>query len=188
MFIPGDRILSIDDDISGKIIKINGSKCLVRTCEGFEIEFESHEIILDRSPKDNLDFSKNFYHLSKQNSIRQTTSKNTDKITSRKKRAEVPSMEIDLHIEKLIKHTKGLSNFDFLNIQIDSAKRFLHLAVSKKISKVIFIHGVGEGVLKAELEYELKRLYDIEIREADFRKYGNGALEVYIPQSSFSKN
>ena len=53
-------------------------------------------------------------------------------------------------------------------------------AIIHRIKKIIFIHGVGKGTLKAEIlhalkEYEITRHYD-----APLKKYGFGALTVEI--------
>ena len=64
-------------------------------------------------------------------------------------------MEVDLHIHQLVKSTKNMSNYDMLTLQLDTAKRRLEFAISKRIQRVIFIHGVGAGVLKLEMEYLL---------------------------------
>ena len=69
-------------------------------------------------------------------------------------------MEVDLHIHQLVKSTKGMQNHDILNLQLDTAKNRLEFALSKRIQRIVFIHGVGSGVLKLELEYLLKR-YDL---------------------------
>ncbi len=91
-------------------------------------------------------------------------------------------LEVDLHAEKLMKSTNGLDNYDILNIQIETAKRKLEFAIQKRIFKIIFIHGVGEGVLKQELHYLLGR-YPVKFSEASYKHYGAGATEVYIKQN-----
>ena len=55
--------------------------------------------------------------------------------------------------------------------------------MEKKVQKVVFIHGIGDGVLKNELHYLLKK-YPVEIMEASFQKYGQGATEIYIYQNT----
>mgnify|MGYP001799866207 CR=1 FL=1 len=70
-----------------------------------------------------------------------------------------------------------------LNLQLEPAKRQLEFAMSKRIQKVVFIHGVGAGVLKEELKYLFKR-YPLEFYDADYQKYGLGATEVYIYQNN----
>ena len=74
--------------------------------------------------------------------------------------------------------------FDILNLQLDTAKRQLDFAISKRIQRVVFIHGVGQGVLKTELGFLLKKYSGIRHYEADFQKYGWGATEVYLYQNA----
>ena len=71
-----------------------------------------------------------------------------------------------------------------LNLQLDTAKRQLEFAMIKRIQKVVFIHGVGEGVLKEELKYLFNRYENIKHYDAEYQKYGLGATEVYIFQNS----
>ena len=104
--------------------------------------------------------------------------------TIKPKERSAPKMEVDLHIHQLVKSSKGMSNYDMLNIQLDTAKRQLDFAISKRIQKVVFIHGVGEGVLKEELRYLFNRYDNVKFYDADYQKYGLGATEVYIYQNA----
>jgi dsDNA-specific endonuclease/ATPase MutS2 len=77
-----------------------------------------------------------------------------------------------------------MTNFEILNLQLDTAKRQLDFAIRKKIQKVVLIHGVGEGILKEELYFLLKRYENAKYYDADYQKYGLGATEVYFFQST----
>jgi dsDNA-specific endonuclease/ATPase MutS2 len=77
-----------------------------------------------------------------------------------------------------------MTNFEMLNLQLDTAKRQLDFALRKRIQKVVFIHGVGEGILKEELYYLFKRYENAKFYDADYQKYGMGATEVYFFQNS----
>jgi DNA-nicking Smr family endonuclease len=92
-------------------------------------------------------------------------------------------MEVDLHIERLLDSIKGMSNFDILNYQINSAQKQLEFALRKRIKCIVFIHGVGEGVLKMEVETLLRRYDYIKFHQADPRQYGMGAIEAIIDYS-----
>ena len=92
-------------------------------------------------------------------------------------------MEVDLHIEKLVPDLRGMSAYDILDHQLDVARGQLEFALRKRIQRIVFIHGVGEGVLKAELHTLIRRYEGLRARDADYRTYGMGATEVYIPQS-----
>ena len=99
------------------------------------------------------------------------------------KERNAPKMEVDLHINQLVPSTRGMSNYDMLNIQIETAKRQLDFAMQKRIQKIVFIHGVGEGVLKEELYSLFRRYENVNYYDADYQKYGLGATEVYIYQN-----
>lgn len=77
-----------------------------------------------------------------------------------------------------------MSNYDILTLQIDTAKHQLEFAMRKRIQKIVFIHGVGEGVLKAELDFLLGRYDNLKFYDADYQKYGVGATEVYFFQNN----
>ena len=76
-----------------------------------------------------------------------------------------------------------MSNYDMLTLQTDTAKRQLEFAIRKRIPKVVFIHGVGAGVLRQELEYLFGRYDNVKYYDANYQKYGSGATEVYIYQN-----
>jgi hypothetical protein len=92
-------------------------------------------------------------------------------------------IEVDLHLNQLIKNTRGMQNHEMLNLQLETAKWRLEAAIKQRIQRIIFIHGVGEGVLKIELEYLFNRYDGIKYYDANYQKYGQGATEVYILQS-----
>ena len=49
------------------------------------------------------------------------------------------------------------------------------------LRKIVFIHGKGEGVLRAEIEKQLKSRYrHCEYQDASFQQYGFGATQVTI--------
>src|SRR5690606_32671929 len=117
----------------------------------------------------------------------QTPKKHTSTRIKPKER-NAPPMEVDLHIEKLVNSYRGMSNYDILNLQMETAKRQIEFASRKRIQKLVFIHGVGEGVLKAELDSLLGRYDNLKFYDADYQKYGIEATEVYftrIPRSIF---
>jgi dsDNA-specific endonuclease/ATPase MutS2 len=60
----------------------------------------------------------------------------------------------------------------------------LDFAIAKRISKIVFIHGVGEGVLKSELDFMFGRYENIDFRDGNYQKYGLGATEIFIRQSA----
>jgi dsDNA-specific endonuclease/ATPase MutS2 len=76
-----------------------------------------------------------------------------------------------------------MSNYDILTLQVETAKRHIEFAIKNRIPKIVFIHGVGEGVLKAELDFMLGRYDNISFQDANYQKYGLGATEIYFKQN-----
>ncbi len=175
----GDSVLVINDTVEGKIVKINGKSIQVLTQDGFELAFRPSELVVINSKStEALQYTKGISQAIKDKEFSQTKKPKVVKIDKTK----IPVYEVDLHIEKLVPSTRGMDNFDMLNLQLDTAKRQLEYAIGKKWQRVVFIHGVGEGVLRNELHHLLKRYDNLNITEADYQKYGRGATEVYIPQ------
>lgn len=88
---------------------------------------------------------------------------------------------IDLHIAQLLDNTKGLSNADMLNYQIDKFRKVMDENLKNKGKKIVFIHGKGEGVLRQALSKELSHRYKgCIVQDASFREYGYGATQVTI--------
>ena len=98
--------------------------------------------------------------------------------------AEIPKsdlVEIDLHINQLLDDTRGLANADMLKIQLDTFRKEMDLAIATGVKKIVFIHGVGDGVLKNELRRELGRKYaKYPFQDASFREYGFGATMAVL--------
>ena len=90
-------------------------------------------------------------------------------------------IEIDLHINELLDSTAGMSNADMLQYQTDKFHTVLSENQHKKGQKIVFIHGKGEGVLRKEIENQLKTKYKgYYFQDASFREYGFGATMVTI--------
>jgi dsDNA-specific endonuclease/ATPase MutS2 len=180
MFNKGDKVSVLDDNMDGIVAAVNGNQITVETDNGFVMIYASHELIkkMETSELDLKIRSFNSTEIKKQKETPKPRS--TVKVTVK---GDIPPPEFDLHIEKLVKNHKSLSNFDILNIQTETAKRHIEFALRHRIPKIVFIHGVGEGVLKAELDFMLNRYENITFRDADYRKYGVGATEIVFKHS-----
>jgi len=91
--------------------------------------------------------------------------------------------EVDLHISALRDNYEQLSPREILTIQIGVFERMLESAIANNYTRVVFIHGIGNGTLKQSLIDRLKDYGDIEFRNASFVKYGNGAIELVLHQN-----
>lgn len=179
----GDKVTVLDEAISGMVSKIEGKTVFIETEDGFLLDFQENEL-LKMDGKDSLRsriFSDHSFSdvLSEKE---QNTKRKSVKV--KPKDRNQPAMEVDLHIHKLTENQRNLSNYDMLNLQLDTARSQLEFAISKRIQKIVFIHGVGEGVLKMELETLFSRYDNVKHYDADFKKYGIGATEVYIFQNA----
>ncbi|MFC2109416.1 DNA mismatch repair protein MutS [Bacteroidota bacterium] len=178
----GDKVVVLEDTVRGVVTKLEGQKVLVEEENGFELWFKTTDLVKVETDQSVLSrFSDINNSLFRQKLNESPEPKRNIKARSKKDTFQVV-MEVDLHIQNLVKNSKGMSNFDMLNLQLDTAKYKLEFAIRKRIPRVIFIHGVGEGVLQKELEY-LYAKYPVTTKEASYQKYGMGATEVYILQN-----
>lgn len=88
--------------------------------------------------------------------------------------------EVDLHIEELTDNDEKMQPFEKLSLQMEYFKKCLSEAIERNFDKIIFIHGVGQGVLKKNIEEELNKYSFIHYFPASMQKYGVGATEVWI--------
>ncbi|WP_086477389.1 Smr/MutS family protein [Arenibacter amylolyticus] len=174
----GDRVEAIDDTIQGVIVKIKGQEITVESTDGFLLNYAPSELL---SIPANQEISVSNFEVARVKAEKEIPKKR-HKPAPKPKERNAPKMEVDLHIEKLTKTAKRMSNFDILNLQMETAERQLEFAIRKRIQKVVFIHGVGEGVLKEELYFLFRKYEQVKYYDADYQKYGSGATEVYISQ------
>lgn len=96
------------------------------------------------------------------------------------KSADAP-LEIDLHIEELLETTAGMNNADILQYQLETFRRVLRENQTHHGMRIVFIHGKGDGVLRAALKNELNRKTDhYSYQDASFQRYGFGAMLVIV--------
>jgi hypothetical protein len=88
--------------------------------------------------------------------------------------------EVDLHISALREDYGSLSPHEILTIQLGYFERMLGSAIAFSFTRVVFIHGIGNGSLKQAIINSLTEYEDVEFRSASFAKYGNGAIELII--------
>ena len=90
-------------------------------------------------------------------------------------------LEIDLHAEELLDDTRGLSNSEILNYQLDRFREVMNQYRQKREQRIVFIHGKGDGVLRKALLDELRHKYpSCKAQDASFQEYGFGATLVTI--------
>jgi dsDNA-specific endonuclease/ATPase MutS2 len=178
----GDRVEALDQDIEGSVTNIKNNEIIVETSDGFLLSFQSNEILL-KNENSIIKITNQDIENSKNSKDFKIKKQNIDDFT--KIKTQYKQQEVDLHIDKLIKNYKHLSNFEILNHQLKIAKNHLDNAIQNKVQKIVFIHGVGTGVLRSELEYLFQKYENTNFQDADYSKYGNGAVEIYFKQIAF---
>lgn len=92
-----------------------------------------------------------------------------------------PGKEIDLHIEKLTFPGQKISNSEMLRIQISAFEAAMDQAIAAGQDEIKFIHGIGNGVLRAEIQKRLSKMKNIKFFEdAQKERFGYGATLVKI--------
>lgn len=136
----GQSVVLMDSDLRGKIVSI-GRKVLIELEDGLTIEAAYGEFaVTDATELKALKSSK-------------VKAKKTTRSASNKKPAS-GILEVDLHIEAI----PGGSNVpkgQQLQFQMDTFKRVIRENLSHKGLKINFIHGIGDGILKAAIRKEL---------------------------------
>ena len=174
MFSVGDKVEVIDELISGVITKITPKGVCIETSEGISLTFAPSELV-----KTDLNASIPYHRAMYVAPKEEKKQKKVAPIGKKTKKRGQSHMEIDLHIEKLVAHTRGMTNFDMLNRQLEEAEHCLEYGIEKGVYSIVFIHGIGEGVLKMELGSLFSR-YNLSYQDADYMRYGMGATEVFL--------
>jgi hypothetical protein len=93
-----------------------------------------------------------------------------------------PPHEVDLHLEALRPdNTEELSNTAILRLQLNAFEDTLSRALATNMHEIVFIHGMGNGVLRKEIHRQLSRNKDIKFFEdARKEKFGFGATLVRL--------
>lgn len=168
----GVTVSFLNDVGKGKVVKIlNNHQAMILRDDGFEDVYNLIElIVVSAETHTEAAFKHIPEHHKEEYSIKKTSK-------SHKKNNGIV-WEVDLHIEHLVDKHKSLSNYEIVQIQIRHCEFTIEKAIKNNVSRLIVIHGKGEGVLKEEVRKLLKK-YPVEEMDADYRIYGlGGATEI----------
>lgn len=88
-------------------------------------------------------------------------------------------VEIDLHIEKIYHQSQRLENDEKLHIQIEYFQTYLDLAIAdERVNPFRVIHGIGEGILKKEINSVC--LQTFEVQDYVYDKCNPGVTLIYF--------
>lgn len=192
-FKVGDRVRFLNDEGEGIILSFPSLHvALVEDSTGFAYEHEVRELVhvvpLDKELKKYEEVNPDLASLLERNIDAEMVKKaNADfkAIYKGKQGTEIKGkgdwMEVDLHAHELLESQRGMTNGDIVVYQLEHFERMLRNAEEKKMKRVIFIHGVGQGVLRQEIRRILNEYYPhCEFMDAPYHIYGYGATEVRI--------
>ena len=98
-----------------------------------------------------------------------------------KKIPENDTEEVDLHIEQLVDNPKAYTPAEMLDIQMGRLKGAIEGAIRNRMKRIVFIHGVGNGRLRLEIQQFLKYKYPkLRYQDASFKEYGFGATMIFL--------
>lgn len=98
------------------------------------------------------------------------------------KKIEKPATEVDLHIEALLpNNTKEMNPDEILKYQVQVFEKALDNAIATGMDEIVFIHGVGNGTLKYEIQKKVSKHPNIEFyKDAQKEKFGYGATYLKL--------
>lgn len=89
--------------------------------------------------------------------------------------------EVDLHIEEITENIAGLQPGEILQMQMARFETTLEGALKGKTKRIVYIHGVGNGKLRYEIQKVLKNKYpSLQYQDASYAEYGFGATMVLL--------
>lgn len=173
-FKVGDKVKVIDETSVGIITNISALKRKYTVeIEGFEYVYTESQLLLIQSMDE-------LHIISNSAEEKEVLLGEYKKGGNRNTKKNEFVREVDLHIYELIDSTRGMTNGEILSIQLEHFKKCLAKAIQNREKKIVFIHGVGEGILKGEIRAQLAKYDGISFEDASYSLYGKGATEVSI--------
>ena len=139
----GDKVLFKKDDLKGEIIRVNSIyKVTVLTDDGFEMNISIKDLVKVEAGTDKaISYGEIGY----------SKDKISKSLKSQKKEKSQTILKVDLHIELLMDNFQYMDNFEIVQIQLDLCQKKIEKALNGNYQKIIIVHGIGTGVLKAEV-------------------------------------
>jgi hypothetical protein len=86
--------------------------------------------------------------------------------------------EVDLHLHHLVPDRFDMTPLEALRCQTGYFQRVLESAILQRVPRLIVVHGVGNGVLKAEVARLAEEIGCVHIYDAPMKQYGVGATVI----------
>ncbi len=179
----GYKVKFINENLDGEVKTVLSQDRLVVSCsDGFDHEVSFSEVLVV-GENNEINYSIDQVEISEKITEDQKPKGKSgflNQYNTKSRYGNQNIVEVDLHLEQLVEFPSRLDDWQKLHTQMQHVKNCISAAREKRVSRVVFIHGVGTGVLKTELHNYISKFDYLELKEADFREYGSGATEVLI--------
>jgi len=173
---PGDRVEVIDEDLKGEVLSVDQNTVVVCCEDGFEYQYEKSQLI-KIGDGGLVEFERKKFKLNIEQSVEANSELPIRKLIQLTGKKPV----IDLHIEDLAPNKNFETLHDILSFQLDHVQQVLASAGVKRIRQLVFVHGVGKGILREQLRALLSAKYpSVEFFDGSYNHFGAGATEVII--------
>jgi DNA-nicking Smr family endonuclease len=193
MFRPGDRVRFLNDVGEATVVQmVSANEVLVIDDTEFEYTYPVAELIaIENRSREEQAYKQSapgtheiLYRNVDQDAAKKAEKQFKGKYKEREEgnvRFKDSVVEVDLHIHELVETEAGLDPAAMLDVQMQHFERMMLRAEREKLSRVVFIHGVGQGVLRAEIRKHLELYYPYaQYLDARYEEYGYGATEVRL--------
>lgn len=164
----GQKVRMLDSEESGRIVGFGKNFFEMESDEGYILKVRREEFILVNVEDDKA--------LCRSMLLESKTKK--EEISALSHSGE---MSVDLHFDR-IPGNERVAEWAARDFQIDYFRRVLRTNLKFKGKRIIFIHGDGDGVLKAAIRKELDEVFALSCSylPAPSEQYGTGATIVVI--------
>jgi dsDNA-specific endonuclease/ATPase MutS2 len=171
----GDIVRLIDEPGQGSIVSISGTDAVV-LLDGMELPYALSALV--KVEFDGLvDAPKNNRTKTAEDKLKEIQARNRIRQVRPIREA---TYELDLHMHELLDRFDHMSKKEMLDHQLSCMRAFVSEAKQKGFKKIVLIHGVGEGILKAEIWAWLDQQSKLSYHDGPYRIYGYGATEIIL--------
>jgi hypothetical protein len=192
----GTKVRFLDEVGNGTVTKIlSDAKVVVEDDSGFEYPYDAARLlVIEDAKEEKMAYERvvpTVLEIVQQDIPAERKSRLEKDFKTKYKEAnaranERSDMEIDLHMHAIVDSQSGLDSTTMIELQLAHFERMLQIGIRQRMKKLVFIHGIGQGVLRHQIWSRVDQYYpDCSCRSADPREYGSGATEVWIGESAF---
>lgn len=193
----GTKVRFLDEVGNGIVTKIlSEAKVMVEDDSGFEYPYDaSRLLVIEDAKEEKMAYERvipSVLEIVQQDLSAERKTRIEKDFKTKYKEANARSnersdMEVDLHMHAIVDSQSGLEPSTMLELQLAHFERMLQIGIRQRMKKLVFIHGIGQGVLRHQIWSRVDQYYpDCSCRSADPREYGSGATEVWIGERAFN--